>query len=596
MCGLAGTYSYSTQQPVSVDVLNNMNQVIYSRGPDDSGVWIDQTRSVGFAHRRLSIIDLDPRSKQPMSSEDGRYHIVYNGEIYNYQFLKQQLQNKGYHFRTTSDTEVVLMLYIDQGSEMLTKLRGMFAFAIYDSVKQGLLLARDHFGIKPLYYVDDGKILHFSSQVKALLATNVNTEPCTAGHVGYFLWGSVPEPFTLYRRIKALPAGHSVWIDAKGMHQPQPYFSLTELYQFAEQNAEYLSIEEIQSRVYAAIQDSIEHHMIADVPVGVFLSAGLDSTVITNYAAKKNPTDLNTMTLGFAEYRNEPLDEVPIAENIAKYYKTAQHTQWLTQQEAQQDFSKFIQAMDQPTIDGANSYFVSKLAADNSLKVVLSGVGGDEFLGGYPDFARIPHMVEKLHSLGGVGKFLRVLLSPFIGEKLTAKYASVLEYGNTYARAYLLSRSLLLPWQLNRVFSTEFVLQGLEQLNTLPLLQNSIDQLHNPFLKVSALTTQWYMRNQLLPDVDWSSMAHSIEVRLPFVDIEFVSTIMPLLAGMKYPTKKQLLSNVPNLPKYLLEKKKTGFNIPMAQWFGDKKLARTMRYNPMYVWAQTIYQTFKAME
>ncbi len=277
--------------------MKRMLSQMQRRGPDGSGEWYGLEGTVGLGHRRLSIIDLSEAAAQPMASDDGQVVVTFNGEIYNYRELRAELEARGRHFRSRSDTEVLLHLYQLNGREMLRKLRGMFTFALWDGRRRGLFLARDPFGIKPLYYSDDRSVFHAASQVKALLETGaIDTAPQAAGHVGFFLWGHVPAPFTLYKGISVLPAGSCMWVDAKGPCKPDRYFDIPEVFTTAERGrAEHedgrWKIEEgalpssilaprplTLSPLRAALVDSVRHHLVADVPVGVFLSAGLDST------------------------------------------------------------------------------------------------------------------------------------------------------------------------------------------------------------------------------------------------------------------------------------------------------------------------------
>ncbi|MGY8991856.1 MAG: asparagine synthetase B family protein, partial [Rhodospirillales bacterium] len=278
MCGLAAILAYAPgAPPVDQTELLAIREAMLARGPDGEGLWIAADQRVGLAHRRLAIIDLTDAAAQPMAFEEGRYRITYNGEIYNFKALKAHLESQGHVFKTQSDTEVLLHLYHRHGPEMVKELRGMFAFAIWDDVKQGMLLARDSFGIKPLYYADDGKTLRVASQVKALRAGgHAGTGINAAGHVGFYLFGSVPEPHTLFADIKSLPAGHTLWVDQNGLQTPKPYFSLAA--ELAKPSSSviggaYQERETIEA-MHDALYDSVSHHFVSDVPVGVFLSAG----------------------------------------------------------------------------------------------------------------------------------------------------------------------------------------------------------------------------------------------------------------------------------------------------------------------------------
>src|SRR6266481_933316 len=277
MCGLNGIFAYhpAAGAPINSELLAT-REAMRNRGPDGAESWWSEYRHCGLAHRRLSIIDLSDRAAQPMISADGSLAVVFNGEIYNHPELRRDLERQGAVFRTTSDTEVLLHLYSHYRAEMVQRLRGMFAFAIWDAKRCGLFLARDAYGIKPLYTANDGWTFRFASQVKALLAGNrVSRDPEPAGLVGFHLFGSVPEPFTLYREIRALPAGHSQWVDVAGPREPEPFARLAAILADGARNAAPAS--ELRERVRDGLSDSVRAHLLADVEVGIFLSAGVDS-------------------------------------------------------------------------------------------------------------------------------------------------------------------------------------------------------------------------------------------------------------------------------------------------------------------------------
>src|SRR6266436_6299430 len=308
MCGVAAIFSYRDGPPVAESELLSIRDRMTSRGPDGAGIWISPDRFVGLAHRRLAIIDLSATGAQPMFDETGRFGISFNGEIYNYRELREQLEKKGFCFRSTSDTEVLLQLYADRGVDMLDWLRGMYAFAIWDERKKSLFLARDPYGIKPLYYADDGKTFRVASQVKALLAgEGIDTTPNPAGHAGFFLWGHVPDPHTLYRGVHAVPAGSFIWVERGKERSESSFCSVPRIFAGAAQsNRRGL----YKQAVREALQDTVRRHLIADVPVGVFLSSGVDSTTVAALAAEEGGS-LQTVTLGFDEYKGTPNDEVP---------------------------------------------------------------------------------------------------------------------------------------------------------------------------------------------------------------------------------------------------------------------------------------------
>ena len=540
-----------------------------ARGPNGAGLWIADDAHVGLAHRRLSIIDLSDAGAQPMANGDGRLRVVFNGEIYNYKQLRAELEKKGYRFRSQSDTEVLLHLYAERGADMVHALRGMYAFAVWDANKKGLLLARDPFGIKPLYYADDGNSLRFASQVKALLrSSGMDTAPEPAGHVGFFLWGSVPEPYTLYKGIRALPAGSTLWVSAPGDRRAVPFFNIAGTLSAA-QAAHPVSREEGREHLRAALLDSVQHHLVADVPVGVFLSAGLDSTTLTALAAESSSASLHTATLGFNEYRGTENDETILAARVADHYRTVHHTRWVSREDFRSEREHLLAAMDQPTIDGVNSYFVSKAAAESGLKVAISGLGGDELFGSYPSFREIPRMVGLLspfRTLPVLGRMFRWMSAPVLKRLTSPKYAGLLEYGGSYGGAYLLRRGFFMPWELPEILGDQIARDGWEELRPLMRLEQSIHAAASDRIKVSALEMGWYMRNQLLRDADWAGMAHSLEIRVPLVDVELIRCIAPLLTGT-FPDKQDM-ARTPRtpLPAEVLNRRKTGFSVPVREW------------------------------
>ena len=299
MCGINGIFAYHyAANPIDRDELVRTRDHMAARGPDGKGEWISEDGHVGFGHRRLSIIDLSEAGAQPMTSADGKLVVTFNGEIYNYRSLRKRLEAKGRVFRSQSDTEVLLHLYVEKGEAMVHDLRGMFAFAIWDSERKRLFLARDPYGIKPLYYADDGWTLRFASQVKALLAGGkVSRDPEPAGQVGFYLWGSVPEPFTTFRQIRILPAGCTAVVDRIGMHSPNHYDSIAAVYCDAEARSETSKPKDRVAKIGTALLDSVRHHLIADVPVGAFLSAGIDSGAIVGLMRDAGQNDIQTVTL-----------------------------------------------------------------------------------------------------------------------------------------------------------------------------------------------------------------------------------------------------------------------------------------------------------
>jgi asparagine synthase (glutamine-hydrolysing) len=574
MCGIAGIYAYHyAANSVDRNELRRMRDYMAARGPDGIGEWYSQDERVGFGHRRLTIIDLSERGAQPMVSADGKLVVTFNGEIYNYRQLRASLEAKGCRFRTQTDTEVLLHLYAEKGGAMVHDLRGMFAFGLWDAERGALLLARDPYGIKPLYYADDGWTVRFASQVKALLAAGkVSRDAEPAGWVGFCLFGSVPEPFTTYQEIRALPAGSTLWVDRVGTRKTRQYFNVADTYCRAEAaSAPIINDEDQQLSAREVLLDSVRHHLVADVPVGAFLSSGIDSGALVGLMRDAGQREIQTVTVAFEEFRGRMEDEAPIAAEIASRYGTRHTTRVVTEQEFRNDLPKILEAMDQPTIDGLNTWFVSKAARELGLKVAISGLGGDELFGGYPSFRDVPLCVRALAFPGripGLGDATRWLLTSVFSQSLNPKAAALLKYGGCYAGAYFLRRGLFMPWELKAVIGADTVRLGLRRLNPIRHIEALLKpKPRSSFCRIAVLESSLYMRNQLLRDTDWASMAHSLEVRVPLVDSKLLSQFASITARSGSQSK-HLLANSPRvpLPPEVIDRPKTGFTTPIQSW------------------------------
>jgi len=645
MCAINGLYAYR-DRATAVDLaeLRATRDHMAARGPDGQGEWLSPDGRVGLGHRRLAIIDLSPAAAQPMTSADGQLVLSYNGEIYNHRALRRELEAEGCVFRTHSDTEVILHLYArryaDQGPALVQALRGMYAFALWDTQRRRLLLARDPYGIKPLYYADDGRTLRFASQVKALLAGGALLPARDlAGEAGFYLFGSVPEPYTLYQDLRALPAGSTLSIDARGPGQPTPHASLAAAFypstpplpplpprgggaggegepaQLAGKRPAKRGTHGTHDAISAALLDSVRHHLEADVPVGAFLSAGVDSGALVGLMRDAGQQDITTVTLAFSEYRGRPDDEAPLAARTATRYGTRHVTRAVDEAEFRADLPAILAAMDQPSIDGLNTWFVAKAAREQGLKVALSGLGGDELFGGYPSFTDLPRWTRwfgPLTCFPSLGRHVRATAvrlltphlppshlggerpaererihpSPLVGEgpgergttgthgrrtilrHLSPKALSLLEYGGTYPGAWLLRRGLFLPWELPALMGEDRARAGLERLQPLAHIAAALTpDPGTPFGRVAALEASLYLRNQLLRDADWAGMAHSLEIRTPLVDYDLLRDLAPHLPGLRG-RGKQLLAASPSqpLPEDLVQRPKTGFTTPIAHW------------------------------
>jgi len=589
MCGLVSFFAYHPVSPeISRDELRLVRDHMQQRGPDGTGEWFSTDGRVGLGHRRLAIIDLSEAGDQPMTNEDGSIQLVFNGEIYNYRSLREELIRLGHLFRSQSDSEVLVHLYEERGEAMVNDLRGMFAFVLWDARQNRMLLARDPYGIKPLYYADDGWTVRAASQVKALLAGNhVSTLSEPAGIAGFYLTGSVPEPFTCYQQIRAVPAGSIIWVNHLGASEPKSYFSIANVFHDAREQGHRLSEPELREVVHATLLDSLQHHLIADVPVSAFLSAGIDSGTVVGLAREAGAGDLKTVTLAFEEYRRTHDDEAPLAREVASTYGTTHRTRPLDEAEFQRELANILDVMDQPSIDGINTYFISKAAAESGIKVALSGLGGDELFSGYPSFQNLPTWVRSSRlaaKVPGIGKLTRAMASHLLPKDASPKLAGILEYGGTYAGAYLLRRGLFMPWELKDILGDEMAREGLHRLAPLRLIGNALTP--DPRLsysRVATLEASMYMRNQLLRDTDWASMAHSIEVRVPLVDSDVLRALAPVLSHQPGLANKRLLAKVaePHLPSGVSERGKTGFNVPLNRWLEKNRTLDVWRRLPV---------------
>jgi asparagine synthase (glutamine-hydrolysing) len=531
-----------------------------------------------------------------MHSADGRYTLVFNGEIYNYQELREDLEQRGRTFATTSDSEVLLQMYADYGAAMLNRLRGMYAFGIWDDVKQQLFLARDPFGIKPLYYAEALGRLYFASSVKALLTVpgvDVREEP--AGHVGFFVWGHVPEPYTLYRGIRCLPSGSWLSAGSEGISAPQRFASPVDEFGRFDPAEIPQSQAETDARLHDALEESVRMHQIADVPVAIFLSAGIDSGLIASLTSERSH-NIETLTLGFDRLRGTPEDETDLANKVARHYDLPHCFRYIDKSIFLDQRERVLEQMDQPTTDGLNTYFISWLAHQRGFKVALSGLGGDELFGGYPSFRQIPRTVNALHSLEGLtiaGRAWRVVTQNLIKRFTSPKYAGLFEYGGTWGGAYLLRRGLFMPWELPDILDPELVRTGWRDLAAIAQMNALVGPLDTSlhgvtgqadFLRVSALEMSYYMRTQLLRDADWAGMAHSVEIRVPLVDMKLLEQLAPLRASHFSPRKPQFVRCLRNpLPEEVVDRPKSGFVVPVREWIQESP-GRGLRH-----WARHVY-------
>jgi asparagine synthase (glutamine-hydrolysing) len=595
MCGIAGLYAFTESSgAVDYEELVRMREAMRTRGPDGEGIWCDEQRRIGLAHRRLAIIDLSTTAAQPMADKLNGLVCVFNGEIYNYREIRAPLEASGYRFRTNSDTEVLLAAYAIHGRSMVKLLRGMFAFAIWDERNRQLFLARDPLGIKPLYYSISGRMFRFASQVKALRAGGAAGRlPSAPGHVGFFLWGHVPDPHTLYDDIHALPAGSTLVVNEDGVKGPSVYWSLRDVLARSRDPDSYRIRSDRKEMLREELRASVRYHMVADVPVGIFLSSGRDSATLLGLTRDVAKAPVRAFTLGFQEFIGTRDDETAFAHLVAKRFDAQHQVDWINRNDFLATLEDVLAAMDQPSVDGINAYLISRAGHHAGIKVALTGTGADELFGGYSNFRQISLLVGTLEHVplaSAIGRPLRHLMSGLIGRLASPKYGGLLEYGTTVAGAYLLRRALFMPWELDQILDPEFAAEGLEALDVLATLQGSIANLTSRHAQIMALEMNWYLRDRLLRDADWASMAHSLEIRVPFVDHQLLERLAPELSGPA-PYNKSEMADTPSssLPDPVLRRPKTGFLVPVRDWLAESGELSSYDGRGLRGWAKFVY-------
>jgi asparagine synthase (glutamine-hydrolysing) len=546
---------------------------MHLRGPDGEGIL--QEAGVYMGHRRLAILDLDMRAVQPMTSADGRYVIVYNGEIYNFHALRDRLSTLGVVMRTTSDTEVILEMFARDGEAVLDDLHGMFAFVIWDRLAKRAFAARDPYGIKPLYIAKiDGGVV-FASQVKALLATGlVSRAPDPEGQAGFWMLGSVSEPRTWYRDIRAVRAGHAMWIEAGKVDREWCWSDIGAAWRDAAGTVTLTDIE-IPEWVATALRESVARHLVADVPVGVFLSGGIDSGALAGLMVEAGSRAVQGITIAYDEFTGSKEDEAPVAALIAAHCGITHHVRRVTRGEFATDLPRILDSMDQPSIDGVNTWYASKAVAELGLKVVVSGVGGDELFQGYPSFRQLPKLVAGwraasripgAQALAGIGAGLRARQTG------NQRWQHAPDWARTIAGAWWLRRSVRAPQELPALMGAELAQEALRGFDPVVWVQAMTGPLAaDPVMAVGQIESMCYLRNQLLRDSDWASMDHSVELRTPLVDAKLLNAAQRALPAFCGFPNKSLLANAPSaaLPPEIVQRPKTGFGIPVNRWLGE---------------------------
>lgn len=577
MCGICGIYLHDNSSTIDGELLKSMADIIRHRGPDDEGFHFDRNLALGM--RRLSIIDL-ARGKQPIYNEDETIVTVFNGEVYNYLELREQLQKRGHTFTTASDTEVIVHLYEDMGEECVHQLRGMFAFAVWDKRHRRLFIARDRLGIKPLYYhTVIGKQLVFGSEIKSILRHPKVKASLDLDALNNFLsLKYVPAPQTMFEGIKSLPPGHTLSCDSHGINIRQ-YWDLSFTNNDHPRQREEVYAEQLEE----LLRESIKLRLRSDVPLGAFLSGGIDSSTIVALMSQIMDKPVKTFSVGFKQ-ENGITDELPYASLIAQQYKTDHHEIIITARDFVDMAEKVIWHLDQPIADQATvaTYMVSKLASQH-VKMVLTGEGGDELFAGYarysgerlsPLFRLIPKSIKSLAQMvnnrtTGLRR-QRIALNALCQVDEAQRFATWFPLFNHDSKQALLTPDL--QNKFNGIAGNQAFAQQLARTDAT-----------EPLNRMLYVDTKLWLPDYLLLRADKLSMAASLEARIPILDhklVEFAASLPPNLK-LKNLTRKYLLkkSGRKLLPKIIIDRKKKGFPIPIYKWMENE--ARPLIYDTL---------------
>ncbi|MFA5976305.1 MAG: asparagine synthase (glutamine-hydrolyzing) [Elusimicrobiota bacterium] len=572
MCGIAGLFrTQGVVAPPEIQGVERMLDAQLHRGPDDQGLFRHPQALLG--HRRLSILDTSSAGRQPMANEDQTVQVVFNGEIYNFQDLRRELETAGHRFVSRTDTEVLVHGYEAWGMEgLLEHLRGMFAFALLDlSARSGprLFLARDRFGIKPLYYYQDHEKILFASEVRAMQASGLIPDRLNAESLLRFLeLGSVPAPLTTVQKVWSLPAGHYLSL-GRGPVEPTNYWDLARV---LDQPVRPVTRLEAVEETRRQLLDAVQGHLISDVPLGIFLSGGIDSSSLTALASRLQPGHVTTLSVLFDE---PAYDEGRYARLVARQYGTDHREIRVRRQAFEDELPRMLAAMDQPTLDGINTYVVSKAAHEAGLKVVLSGLGGDELFSGYRHLHHARWIGAAVRGISCVPPGVRGPLLSLVESLSRPSHPGVADKlwclrDMDPASPYRLFRALFPPERIAgllgvSVRDTErarWVPEGVDVLKRFPEEE-----------RLRLLEFDHYLQNQLLKDSDVMSMAHSLELRVPFLDHRLVEEILRLPPDVRRSSQsKGLLVEAmgPEFPREVWDRPKQGFTFPFGEWFRQK--------------------------
>ena len=557
MCGIAGYVVKDGEARENLLSLSSqLKKRLKHRGPDSEGEFIDESNGVLLSHTRLSIIDLSESSSQPFYSDDREIVLVYNGEIYNYLELREELRSSGCVFKTNGDTEVILRAYERWGEGAFSRFVGMFAFCIYDRRKKEIYLARDRIGIKPFYYYYNGKSLQFSSEMRVFSSLSENED----WRIYFLTFGFIPEPYTTKQGVVSLNRGSFLRLDLKS-------FSIeTRTYKGIEFNltgSSDISNSDAINRTSELFRKAIKRHLISDAPLGVFLSGGIDSSLISIIAAEERKEQITTLSVQFkeAEYTEERFQNI-----VANQIHSNHWAHLFTMKDFYESLDDIRDAMDSPSIDGINTYFVSRMAKLAGCKTVLSGLGGDELFMGYGSFG----LIDRLNSIRMAGIPIRRVIQNLGWMLSIEKYRklSLLGYENPIF-FYLLFRCLFIPKDVGRILNIDRKII----IDKIASLYQNGDKRRDMKNWLSDMEFRYYMLGQLLRDTDYMSMWHSVETRVPFLDNELVDFVATLPSSFKYNEKKPkyLICEAfrQNLPEEIVFRRKQGFTFPFDIWIRE---------------------------
>jgi len=581
MCGIAGFCDFTKKS--DKQILVKMTDVLYHRGPDDSGYsfYENEFANIGLGHRRLSILDLSPRARQPMIFDN--LAIVYNGEVYNFKEIRKELEKYGYIFSSDSDTEVILKAYHKWGINAIHKFNGMFAIAIYDSKKKKLILIRDRTGVKPLYWYYKNGLFMFASELKSFhehpdFIKEINVDALAL----FFQYGYILQPYTIFNNCFKLKAGHYLELDLKTRKITEiKYWDVVDFYNKSKLNiSESEAIEEIEK----ILKSAFEYRMISDVPVGIFLSGGYDSSAVTAILQIDRTEKLKTFTIGF--YENK-YNEAYYAKKIAEYLGTEHTEYYCTQKDAQELLSFLPEIWDEPFGDSSNipTILVSKLAKNN-VKVCLSADGGDEIFGGYDKYTQ-SLKYKKIFSKIPFSNTL-IMAMEMIDPKFLVGINKIYNFSNRYEKLKTLlmaNDEIEMMCGVTYYFHPSEVVKLLGKIATVKTFFDDkiLLSLHNdPIDKMMAIDYKTYLSDDILTKVDRGTMSVSLEAREPFLDyriIEFVSQL-PSNYKIRNGEKKYLLKKIVHkyVPKEIIDRPKMGFSIPLNEWLGDALKKYVLEY------------------